>query len=430
MNYFESEIAKYERRLANIDRKPNPTMMKSNALLYRAFLEHYRAQLDWWRAGKRFATASGGGMAIMTRIFGEFSPLGLVPMADRLGTHNAELAFEKVRAMGLPDYACDRTVLLLPMAIEGVDLPKLSFVITRTGSCNVVNNTHRALAHMMNIPVFTVDVPFEDPHQPNLDYVTTQLEAVVKAIEKTIPGARFNEQRLIELQRLDRRWFAAIHDIYKLRQLAPCPDHPRDVFREPVQPSDYLNPQDFVAYYEAYRDELRERAGRGFIAVGEERLRIVWGITGPYGSGVWDYLAGRGVSVPFWHYGGADRIFAMPMIGESGEFGKKLSPLEEVARTIMYNSWGGDGERWLRDTVRVCRDFKADGFVYFDQTGCQPVLGLGELNRQRLEKELDIPTWYVEGRMLLGRTERTEADFMAGLESFVNLCFTRKKGNR
>ncbi|MBI2957812.1 MAG: 2-hydroxyacyl-CoA dehydratase, partial [Chloroflexi bacterium] len=183
-----------------------------------------------------------------------------------------------------------------------------------------------------------------------------------------------------------------------------------------------------VEYYEAYRDELRDRVRRGFVPVGEEKLRLVWGITGPYGSGIWDYLAGRGVSVPWWHFGGAGRRFFKPGYEDDAEFGRKLSPLEEVGRMMLYNSWGGDGERWIRDTVFVCKEFKADGIVQFEQTGCQPIMGVGQIIKERIEKELGIPCWNVEGRMLLGRTERTEAEFMEGLESFVNLCFERKKG--
>jgi hypothetical protein len=185
-----------------------------------------------------------------------------------------------------------------------------------------------------------------------------------------------------------------------------------------------------VNYYESYRDELKERVQRGWTPAGEEKLRIVWAITGPYSSSVWDYLVKRGVSVPYWHFGGAERDFGrIPGYGDVSEFGRKLSPIEEEAKMLLYNSWAGDGERWIRDTIKNCRDFKADGLVLFEQTGCMPVNGLGQIVVDRLEKEIGIPAWRFEGRQLLGRTERSEAEFMAGLEAFINLCFERKKGS-
>ncbi len=39
---------------------------------------------------------------------------------------------------------------------------------------------------------------------------------------------------------------------------------------------------------------------------------------------------------------------------------------------------------------------------------------------ERLEKEMDSPARRVEGRMLMRRSARTEAELWAGLEAFVN----------
>jgi hypothetical protein len=426
MNIFEVEIAKYEKRLNTIKNKPSATMLASNELLYKAHLEHNKEQLRWWQRGKPFISVSSSGGEIIMWAFGDYQPLNLVGIADRLGTGRAEETVDDVMAMGLPDYACDRTILFLPLAMEGQEMPKPRIIITRTGACNVINNTHVTMAELMKVPVYTIDIPFSDPHQEHLDYVTRQLKDCVKYIEENLPGAKYDEDRLVEWLGMMRRWYASLHDIYELRRKVPCPDHPRDVFREPLAPPNYAQPMPIVEYYESYRDELRARAAAHWSAVGEEKLRIIWAITGPYGSSVWDSLVKQGVSVPFWHYGAAKRIFQMPIIGEESEFGKKLTPLEEIARIMLYNSWGGDGDRWSDDTLHICRDFQADGLVLFEQTGCQPVLGLGQMVADRLEREMGKPAWCIEGRMLLGRTDRAEADFMSGLQAFVNRCFENK----
>ncbi len=425
MNPYEIEIAKYERRLRAIEEKPSPTMLASNKLLYRAEMEENIEQLKAWREGKPFL--AGAIMGEILRSFGDYHLVPLVGIADRLGSKRAEQYVDKVRAMGLPDYACDRTILFLPLAVMEGELPKPQIIVVSTGFCEVINDSHRTLARLLGVPVYGVDVPFEDPHQPHLDYVVKQLEGLIEWVEATLPGAKYDETRQVERQKYAHRFEAALHDIYKLRQHVPCPDHPRDVFREPTGPGGFTNPELITEYYESYRDELQERVKTGFVPVGEEKLRIVWAISGPYGSNIWDYLAERGVSVPYWHYGQAARNFFKPTYGDTTEFGRKLTPLEEGARQMMYNSWAGNGERWIKDTLFACQEFQADGLVIFEQTGCQPVLGLGQLTADRLEKEIGIPAWRIEGRMLLGRTERTEDEFMSGLEAFINLCFERKK---
>ena len=427
MDIFETDIVKYERRLERIERNPNANMLASNKIFYQALLEDNREQLKWWREGKPFVAVGPSDLALIMRCFGDFRILNLARLADRLGTRQAEAAADRIRAMGLPDYVCDRTILFLPLSMLGNDLPKPKIMLTRTGSCNVVNDTIRTLGHMTGIPVFTVDVPFSDPHQEHLDHVTRQLENLIVWVEENLPGAKFDENKLAEWQRYAKRWHEALHIIYEARKHIPCPDHPRDVFREPMHSAQFASPALIVEYYEAYAAELQERVKRGFVPVGEEKLRIVWSITGPYGSNVWDYLARRGVSVPCWLYGNSQRNFVMLPYGETSEFGRALSPLEEEARRMVYNSWGGTAERWINDTISVCKEFKADGLVQFEQTGCMPVLGLGELVGKRLEEEMGIPSWRVEGRQLLGHTERAETEFMAGLEAFINLCFERKK---
>lgn len=427
MNFFELEIAKYERRVARIERDPSPTMLRSNKLLYQALLEHNQEQLRWWRDGKPFVEANLG-TTMLIRAFGDFMHLGFIRIADRLGMEHAERCFDKIRALGLPDYACDRTILFLPMAAEGMELPRPQLIVAHSGHCQVIHDSYRTAAHLMGVPVYTIDVPFEDPYQENLDYVVAQVEGLIEFVESHLPGARFDEGKLVELQQLERRCFQALHEIHELRKSVPCPDHPRDVFREVLWPHEYANPAMLVEYYESYRDELRSRVERGYTPVGEEKLRIVWAISGPYGSNVWDFLAERGVSVPYWHYGVSPRCFFKPIYGDTSEFGKRLSPIEEEARIMLHNSWGGSGERWISETILNCQEFQADGLVLFEQTGCMPVQGISQILAERLEAELGVPAWRVEGRQLLGRSQRTEAEFQAGLEAFINRCFEKKRG--
>lgn len=426
MNVFEAEVGKYERRLARIMQNPSKTMLKSNRLLYQAHLVENQTLLKAWEQGKTFFGVAALNTQIM-RCFGDFGLLPLVRIADRMGSKRAEEAMEKVRALGMPDYACDRTMLFLPLALMGNDLPRPRVIVAYTGSCEVVHDSHRTLARLLKVPFYSTDVPFRDPAAGHLQYVVKQLEGLIEWVEANVPGARFDEQKLVERQKYSRRWRSALHEIHRLRRKVPCPDHPQDVFREPPYPGQFFDPSLIVEYYESYRDELRERADRGWTPVGEEKLRIVWAITGPYGSDIWKYLAGQGVSIPFWQFGAAPRDFWMPIEGDETEFGKTLSPLEEEARTMLYNSWGGIGERWIRDTVSVCKDFKADGLVLFEQTGCFPVSGIGQILAKRVESEAGLPAWRVEGRQLLSGGERDNAQFMTGLEAFVDLCLQKKR---
>lgn len=422
---FEEEIAKYERRLDAIERNPRPDMNASNKILYQLMLEENRALDRAWREGKTFLAVVGHQSNVM-RCFGDYPIVTLTRIADRLGLKRAEAAAEKVRAMGWPDYSCDRCILLMPLAYMGEELPKPKLIVAETGGCNVHHDCHEALAAMLDIPFFTVDIPFKDPPKDHLDYVVKQVDELIEFVEANLPGAKFNMNTLIERGKIATRRTKALHEINELRMHIPCPDHPRDVFREPLYVGNFIDPTLLAVYYEAYRDELKEKVARGYTPVGEEKLRLVWSISGPHDSSIWDYLVKRGVSLPYWHQGGSPRAYVLPFTGDQTEFGRRLTPMEEEIRTWTRMSWGGTAERWLNDIIPCCKESHADGLVMFEEQGCQPMIGMCKLTADLVEKELGIPVWRVEGRQLLGHTERENAEFLAGLEAFVNLCFERK----
>jgi hypothetical protein len=50
MNFFEREIAKYERRVKRINENPDPNLLASNKLLYVMLLDHQSVS---WHGGRR-----------------------------------------------------------------------------------------------------------------------------------------------------------------------------------------------------------------------------------------------------------------------------------------------------------------------------------------------------------------------------------------
>ncbi|MBI2958068.1 MAG: hypothetical protein HYY32_04410, partial [Chloroflexi bacterium] len=62
MNIFETEIAKYERRLKRIESSTGANMLKSNKVLYQALLAHNKEQLRWWQEDKPFIAMTGAGL--------------------------------------------------------------------------------------------------------------------------------------------------------------------------------------------------------------------------------------------------------------------------------------------------------------------------------------------------------------------------------
>ncbi|MFC2038348.1 2-hydroxyacyl-CoA dehydratase family protein, partial [Chloroflexota bacterium] len=109
------------------------------------------------------------------------------------------------------------------------------------------------------------------------------------------------------------------------------------------------------------------------------------------------------------------------------EFKCKLTPLEEVARASLHNSWAGRGlERWVESVSHVCRDLKIDAVVQFLHTGCVTTGGIAKVMEEVLEKELGIPVRNIQGRQNDWSAE-DEQEFQGNVNEFIDLCIANKK---
>lgn len=420
MIWLEAEIERYQNRIRRIEANPDPTKLKCNRLLYELERDFRKAQLQAWRLGKLFA--SGEHVSCLVPALG-FVNLDLVGAADRVTL--ASPFFDILRAKGFPDDACDRTIVCIAMCING-DFPPPNFMVATNMACEMELTSFKAIGEYFRAPVFCLDIGLR-ANEDTLRYVTAQLEELIEFAQEKVPGARYDEQKLVELLESDRVAFDCMRNIHELRKHVPCLISGQDAFRIPRLPSHYHDPAKAVEYFRAYRDEMLERAEKGFGVLEDEKLRFLWVVTGPYYFDPFNFLARRGVAVPALQYGVMTRWYGAKygVYGDETEYGRKLSPLEEQARMVNRNSWGGLGERWLRNTLDLCQDLRIDAMVYFMQVGCTASAGLGQLVAQRAEEELGIPTLLLEGRQL-DREYKSQAEMEAELGTFVDICLARK----
>ena len=59
MNFYEREIAKYQRRIERIKSNPDPRYLKSNATLYQITLDFMTGELEAWKKGEPFVFNEG-----------------------------------------------------------------------------------------------------------------------------------------------------------------------------------------------------------------------------------------------------------------------------------------------------------------------------------------------------------------------------------
>ena len=426
--YLDFEIERCVRRIKKIRDNPDPSKPQSNIMLYELERDFRMEQRQAVEQGKPIGAASIGGL---TRALG-MVPWDAIMAADRTFGEAATRYFDIIRKEGMPEHTCDRCSILIPMLLNG-DFPRPSFVVSSNFECIPIFLAHVIVAQLLDIPTFNVDRSFKHYSQKGeedeelLKYGTDQLRELVDYVEANVPGCKYDEDKLIELQYYDRQFLQEFQRLWKLKAAIPCPLSGRESFREVRLASMYADPKKAVEYMHKYVDEVGERVEKGLgVAQPEERLRFLWSVAGPFYADPFRWLEKKGVSIPAsemtiyngW-FSGREPIWGDPWKG------RKLTPLEEEVRQADW-VWGRLGDKWVQTHLNSCRDLHIDGIVYFQQWGCPVTNNLGEVVADVAEKELGIPTVFIEGRMLESSIYNDE-DFHSRLEDFIEVCLATKE---
>jgi len=420
MNYLESEITKYQRRIDRIKANPDPTKLKSNLMLYEIERDNCIGELEDFKAGKPFAYGLGG----LTRAMG-FASSGGFMAADKTAQGEGSTRYlDMLRDGNWPELACDRTVVAILLSTKG-DLPKPSFVSVCNLSCEFASHTAQALAQSGKIPYFVVDIG-NDANDENLKYVADQLGEQIEYIESRIPGVKYDEDKLIESQYYSREGSKILREIYEFRKRRPSPVNPRDAQRE-QGPGVGRNREKSLEYMRTQRDELFERTEKGIGVMPEEKARLLWTTVGiNYDESIYKWLEEQGVAI-YYVFGMHAPFLGLTPAGLHGDLwnGRKLTPLEEEARGLFYNSWNGRGQRLIDDWGFIAKDQGVDGAVYVLQPGCLPTLNLRKLFSDAFEKA-NIPTMSLEIRGIF-KEGYSQKDVKAKLSNFIEICLSKKQ---
>jgi len=186
-----------------------------------------------------------------------------------------------------------------------------------------------------------------------------------------------------------------------------------------------------MAYVKQYRDEIAEKVKLGRVGQNlvEEKLRFAWLVSAPFYYDVWTFLEKRGVSVPYFEFGrGAPSYLGVKgSPGDDREFGRHLEPLEEAGRMALANSWQGPTDVRVIDLIVAAKRLKIDALVHFMQSGCPSNLTNARMVGERLEKELGIPSLYIDG-WCLDQEKFNEGELVSVLDHFIDMCMEKKYG--
>ena len=133
MNFFETEIARCERRIAKIEESPDPTRLRSTKLYYQIERDLRCAQLEWWRQNRTFLAGPDRLQLLAKALGSEWLDMGM--MADKIPRDKVNPILQAVSQAGYPTYLCERTVMCLGMYLTSQDLAAPAAVVLINRGC-------------------------------------------------------------------------------------------------------------------------------------------------------------------------------------------------------------------------------------------------------------------------------------------------------
>ncbi|MFC1532634.1 2-hydroxyacyl-CoA dehydratase [Thermodesulfobacteriota bacterium] len=406
MNFYETYIKKLEGRIKRIEENPDPTKLKSNKLRYEIELELAKEQLEGWRLGKPFSDGGSMTAGILTRAMG-FIPVGGVTPSFQ--TMEPQKYLDQARDKGLPvDQSCDMTMMPFAM-MECGDVPMEDLAISDQHCCLPMMLRGIHVAHTSNTITYYVDIPF-DENEDTLKYVNDQLGEFIEFAEKKYPGViKYDEDRLIEMQKYEETSRNISEEVYRMAKHKPCPVSGRGGGGGPAFfGAGPLN----VEYARVWRDEVAERVTKGIAAVPGEKLRVLWtGVSNPVFMDPYKVLAKWKIAVPR----------ARSTIRDTSTWGdRKLTPLEKVAARSINDHRSSLGSIYVNNIIWTAKDLEVDGIVNYNMRGCTCALGLKKMIEEKAEKELGIPTLQLEGAQW-DSSYASEATITTQLDEFAQM---------
>lgn len=428
MNILENVIEISENQLKRMREKPLPSETMSDRLAFELDLSEFRVQLEAWRQGKppfMFTLCPS-----LARAMG-FEPMVYPYILFLCPSEAVKLREPTIRDLGIPLYACDHLILFTGAGVTKV-LPPLSIMLTTFVECNVMKYGLEVFANKIGVPNFKVDVPLKY-NEENIRYLADQLGEFIEFAEKKVPGAKYNKDKHMELIEQDRIALGYVQRDWQLRKRVPFPMSnvyglsPRSPWYR--LPSNFADSTKALEYWRIHTEELEERADKvSDEDRAREKLRVLWVWDPPFCLDFFalvDLLNSRGVAVPNLFLGHTPFLSGrISGFGDDKEFGRKLSPLEEMAKMMLSWCWREEASSWIDEIIWTCQDLRCDAIIITQPSDCLTTASMAKLVADTAQKQIGVSTLIIPSTTY--ETVISPAEYTARLNEFIDAALARK----
>ena len=295
-----------------------------------------------------------------------------------LSASKAERAFlQQAENQGIAETLCSYHKTFLGAAQKGL-LPKPKCIVYTNLTCDANLLTFRTLADFYQVPVFAIDVPWNQTTE-NVQYVADQLKDLKIFLEKNT-GKTISEDRLKERLACSKRTLENYKKYQQMRADRYVPSDLVTPLYAGMTNNILLGTEEEALYTEKLLQDVKK-------APPKKGKHIYWMHT-----------------IPFWSDAVKDALLLnddVQIVGCELSQATDISrhsedPYEEMAMRLIYHALNGPISRRINAGIRHAKQAGADGVVWFNHWGCKHTLGGSRIAKKRFE-EAGLPTLILDG---------------------------------
>lgn len=399
-------------------RKARPTIT-SDEVYYELMGNYYKKILNAKQEGKFI-----GGHTVMSPIE-IFHAMDIVPLHLESTAAMMTIMLNKygeylsaASESGLAPEICSAHRILAASTLKK-EMPQPDFILWTNQVCDNTAKSGDLLMEEFRCPGFFLERPYSG-NGIRFHYFVRELERLIQFLEEQT-GRKMDYERLRDVVALSWRIVQLYREIYQLRKAMPAPMRNRTFVNMLIAGWLCVGTHEGVTYLELIRDEIREKVENKQGAIPQERFRLISCFIPPfYELKLLDWL---------------EREYGASIVMEPGSvwLGKEeidlSQPLESLAKINLQFStikqMHGPAENFVQDTLRIAKEFKPHGALYFAHIGCRQACALIRSIKDALQKEYNIPTLILDCDIMDPSFTSTD-DLKDKFEGFFEMLSERK----
>jgi len=363
---------------------------------------------------------------------------GIFHYSDRLVLHEDMVPPEILYAMGLKPWMIEGMGILLPMLeptrceqyidtsetlgipVDGCSLPKAALgmveqnqlpkgvaMITSNLPCDGGKSSYSMIKQHLQLPMFSLDIPYQIDSDESLEYLSCQLEEMIRWLEEKTPG-RMEWERLREICELRNAAVEHEMDIWDMLRQKPTPMAAEVTYLSHMWSYNFMPGRKSQTRLMEQLSRLSQKnLEEGVGALKKEKHRaLMWNPVPHYAAGifVWAEQA-YGVSVVM----DGMSFNRQPLINTDSPKEMLKGLAQKICDGPMARHSHGPVDKFLDELFYAHKTYDTDMIWIADNIACKPFKGFYGILREKC-REKNIPLLIFDHGLLDSRV--VDADSM------------------